>query len=223
MKTGFVYFATPSNEIDPAATTLVSQRVKIGWALHPRRRVEELSCGSSYPLVVLAQLPTVRKAEGFFHRAFDAEHTHREWYVLSQRLCRTIRAIQKRRRSDGSDGVCDMPELWRLTDLARENAPFISMDELMNYAPYLSDVTCNWCGRQFCPGFFEQEQCRYQTRVVHRGSQSYTMRLARKRGPSKVPENIDSIRYTSMTRVLDALNSKNDGVRESADGKTARR
>lgn len=209
MKTGFIYFAIPSNDAGHAPATPASQRVKIGWARHPMRRVNELSCGSSHPLVILAQIQTVRRAEGFLHREFDTEHTHREWYVLSQRLCRTIRAIQRLRRSDGSDGVCGLAELWKLVDLAREDAPFISMDELIKHTPYLSDVTCDWCGRQFCPGFFGREECRYQTRLVHRGSQVYTMRLSRKRGPSNVPENVDSIRYTSATRVTEALNSKN--------------
>lgn len=168
MRQGFVYFAKPYNDIN---------RVKIGWAVCAVRRIEELSCGSSHPLVMLAFVPSERKGEKFLHTYFADEHRHREWFELSSRLRQTIHMIQFGHRNEESG----LERLRAIVSEAENEEYYVSEKELFADAPTIVENACQQCNRMQCPGKIDPSVCEYKERLVRRGSQLYTMKLPKKR------------------------------------------
>ena len=83
---GFVYFIECGT----------SDRIKIGWALDPPKRLKQLQTGASTKLKLLAAFPGTVKDEKMLHWIYADRHWHGEWFRPDDRiLARIKKAIDK--------------------------------------------------------------------------------------------------------------------------------
>lgn len=71
-------------------------KVKIGCSIDPTRRIEQVGEWMPEPLVLLATMPGNFNLEAAIHTTFDAEWSHGEWFVLSERILDFIDRVKRR-------------------------------------------------------------------------------------------------------------------------------
>jgi hypothetical protein len=79
-KTEFVYFI---RAVDGGP-------IKIGYSIHPKKRLEEIQNMSPTPLELLATIPGDRAAEAELHQQFDEYRLYGEWFDPCDELMRLI-------------------------------------------------------------------------------------------------------------------------------------
>jgi hypothetical protein len=68
--TGFAYFVRAGDD----------GPVKIGWSVHPKKRLAELQVGNPYPLEIVGMIPGNRGLEGDLHHIFAEWRLTGEWF-----------------------------------------------------------------------------------------------------------------------------------------------
>lgn len=69
------------------------QRVKIGVAKHPHRRLAAMQIGSPVDLELLATLPGGFELEAAIHDALQPYHSHGEWFVVCSESLAILRSL----------------------------------------------------------------------------------------------------------------------------------
>lgn len=101
VRAGFVYFV------------VACSRIKIGHAVNVVARVRELQIGCPFPLTLIGTLPGTVALERHWHRAFEADLAHGEWFHATPELvgrigAEVVLAISKQELAEltGVYGVC---------------------------------------------------------------------------------------------------------------------
>lgn len=73
---GYVYFIAEED----------NQRIKIGFAMNPYKRIKQLQTGNSKTLKILKIIPGDQKVERAYHKHFAMYKQRGEWFQLSEEI-----------------------------------------------------------------------------------------------------------------------------------------
>lgn len=77
----YVYFIKPIGLDGP---------IKIGCAYVPQKRLMALAMWSPFPLELIGSVQGTLKDEAFLHRCFTNDHSHHEWFQVTEELRNAI-------------------------------------------------------------------------------------------------------------------------------------
>lgn len=110
--------------------------IKIGRATDPEKRLKDLQCGSSVPLILIATLNDDRESE--LHSKFSAHRQHGEWFAPSPGLAKFIEAHATAHATTAPAPVANVPiqiDEWAKRELVViTGGDWIGLNELDDWA-----------------------------------------------------------------------------------------